>query len=203
MNKTIKAVCNFFFCDGLYGAYQFIVLFILIFSAIRMYPILYGGSYFKRVDPVIHNTMVLLLVVVFAAGSIATIVVAQAPFPFEKPQSAHVRINGQVYEVAKYGDKYSVNKGTDNSGLSYLLLRTLFSIALIPFNILFLLIKFIGILTIKKLRFDYSSISIRTYWVRLLNLHIASKIRIIYSHSFAFVEIVTGVILISMTYNIA
>lgn len=205
----MKGIRNFLLTSGIFALYQSVILFVFVFSIIRSYPFIYGPipqtgqNYLEAYDhwnSSYQTLFTLLMVFEFITGAISLIIVAQSPCEFPDISSTHVNIGGTRYEVAKQGDYYSITKGTDNSELSNLIVRTLVGIIFVPINIAGAIIKLFILLFNKKYNFAYENVNIIDYWLEMLHTDVNEKWRVLYSQSFIWAEIIIGTVVISLSF---
>lgn len=208
----MKALKNYFLTSGIFALYQGIVLFCLVFSCVRAYPFVYGPfptsnkNYLELMDQWDGSHQVLftfLLVFEIIFGAVSVIIVAQSPFELPTVKSVRVSVDGERYELSKIGNYYSISKGTDNSGLATLILRTLIGLICIPLNILSVIVKFLVCIFSKKHKEAYKNENPREYWSDMLHLDVCSPWRVLYSQGFVVAEIIVAIVIISLSFTIS
>lgn len=211
MLKSSRAIKNFLLSSGLFALYQFTVVFILIFSCIRAYPFIYGPlpsegqSYIEAMNnwnDSYQTLFSILMVFLMIGGFVGVMIVAQSPIELPISKTTRVNIDGEKYEVSRIGNRISITKGVDNSGFAYLVLRTLLGLITIPINILIAIYKFVMCFFSKRYKDAYSNMSLWEYWNDLLRFGEVSLARILYSNCFILVEIILGIIVISLSYQL-
>lgn len=208
----MKGLNKFLLTRGIFALYQFLIYFIFIFCIIRSYQFIYGpipignqyyNEHLSRWNDSYKTLFTILMVFEYIFGSISLIVVAQCRLELPASTNTHVDVKGKRYEISKTGAYYSISPGTDNSGLSELIIRTLLGLIFVPINIISFLIRLFLCLIFKNQRDSYSNLDVSDYWLKdMLHLDEKPPLNVFLSQSFIAMEFILGIVIIVLSFTL-